>query len=84
MGEVTINGVAAPDGTEVTVWVSEFDRPVGTGTTSGGSYFVLAHQHGTASFSGKTLIFKIDGEETGETARWQRGGGTELDLSLDQ
>lgn len=83
MGTVTVDGIAAPDGTEVTVWVMEFDGPVGTGVTSDGSYSVLAHQHGTGSFSGKTLMFKVNGQDTGETWSWERGGGDVLALILD-
>ena len=83
VGDVTIDSVAAPDGTEVTVWVTDFDAPVGTGATSNGKYSVLAHQHGASSFDGKTLIFKVNGEDTGETGSWERGGATILDLSLD-
>ena len=83
VGTVTINGRPAPDGTEVTVWVKEYDGPVGAGATSGGNYFVLASQHGDSSFRGKTLIFKVNGQETGETGIWERGSATELDISLN-
>jgi hypothetical protein len=83
VGRVTISGAVAPDGTEVTVWVAEFDGPIGTGTTSGGDYSVLASVYGTASFSGKDLIFKVNGQDTGETGSWEKGGATVLDLSVD-
>lgn len=82
-GSVTINGVPATDGAEVTVWVTEYDGPVGAGITSGGNYSVLVHQHGAASFGGKTLIFKVNGQDTGETGSWERGGATILDISLN-
>ena len=83
VGNVTIDGLPAPDGAEVTVWVADYLGAVGSGVTSGGSYSVLTHQHGEASFSGKTLIFKVNGKETGETATWEKGGATVLDISLD-
>ena len=83
VGSVTISGAAAPNGTEVSVWVAEYNGPVGTSTASGGNYTVLAHQHGTESFGGKTLIFKVNGQDTGETRNWERGGATILALSLD-
>ena len=83
VGSVTINSLAAPDGTEVTVWVAEYNSPVGTGVTTGGNYSVLAHQHGAASFKGKTLIFKVNGQDTGETAIWEMGDATILAISLD-
>lgn len=83
VGSVSIGSVAAPDGTEITIWVVEYDGPVGTGTTTDGAYAVKAEQYGDASFSGKSLLFKVNGQDTGETASWEKGGATELDLSLD-
>ena len=83
VGLIAVSGVAAADGTEVTVWVTEYDGPIGTAITAGGAYTVFANQYGLASFGGKDLIFKVNGQETGETATWVRGGATILDLSLD-
>ncbi|PKB71322.1 MAG: hypothetical protein BZY87_05560 [SAR202 cluster bacterium Io17-Chloro-G6] len=83
MGGVTIGGLAAPDGTQVTVWVAEYDAPVGTDITSGGNYSVLANQHGVKSFAGETLIFKVNGQDTGETGIWETGNATILALSLE-
>jgi hypothetical protein len=83
VGSVSIGDVAAPDGTEITIWLSEYDGPVGTGTTTGGEYVVRAEQYGEQSFNGKNLIFKVDGQDTLETATWEKGGATILDLSLD-
>ncbi len=83
VGKVTVGGVTATDGTDVSVWLEEFDAPIGTGTTSGGNYTVLANQHGSQSFVGRFLIFKINGLKTVETAVWQKGGATILDLSLN-
>ena len=83
VGSVTINGAAAPDGAEVTIWVSEFISPVGTGTTSDGNYTVIAHKHGADSSGGKTLIFKVNGQDTGERGQWERGAATVLALSLE-
>ena len=83
MGSVTINGSPAPNGTEVTVWLEEFDAPLGVGTSSGGKYSVLATQHGTQSFEDRTLIFKVNGQDSGETAIWEKGGATILAVSLN-
>ena len=83
VGKVTVGGVTATDNTEVSVWLAEFDAPIGTGVTSGGNYTVLANQHGTESFVGRFLIFKINGLKSAETAVWQKGGATILDLSLN-
>ena len=83
VGSVTINGAPAPDGTEVTVWLEEFNTPLGAGTSSGGDYSVLANQHGAQSFEGRTLIFKVNGQDSGETAIWEKGGATILAVSLN-
>ena len=83
VGSVTIGGLAAPDGTEVTVWVSQYNGPVGTGTVTAGNYSVLAHQHGTTSFDGEILIFKVNGKESGKTGIWKTGDATILAFSLD-
>lgn len=83
VGSVTIGGLAAPDGTSVTVSVAEYNGPVGMGATSGGNYLVLAHQYGTESFDGRTLIFKVNGQDTGETAMWVTGDATIMPISLD-
>ena len=82
VGSVTIDGGPAPDGTEVTVWLVEFDAPIGTGITSSGIYTALANQHGAKSFGGRVLIFKVNGEDSGETFVWKKGEATMLDLSL--
>ncbi|RUA03655.1 MAG: hypothetical protein DSY88_05035, partial [Candidatus Poseidoniales archaeon] len=83
VGKVTFGGMPAPDGTEVSVWMAEFDGPIGVGPTSGGSYSVLAHQHGSESFVGRFLLFKVNGTNTETTAVWQRGGADVLDLSVN-
>ena len=83
VGSLTIGGLAAPDGTEVTVWVPQYNRPIGTGVTLSGNYSVLAHQHGFESFQGNTLIFKVSGKDTGETGTWDKGGGSILALSVE-
>ena len=83
VGQLTIGGTPAPDGIEVTVWLPEFDKPIGSGISSGGDYSVLASQHGSKSFGGRSLLFKIDGQDSGAAAVWEKGGATILDLSLN-
>ena len=83
VGGVTINGAPAPDGTEVSVWLKQFASPLATGTSVDGNYSVLASQFGIASFGGRTVIFKINGEDSGESAIWEKGGATILEVSLD-
>ena len=81
-GTVTIRGQPAPDGTKVSVWVSDYDAPVGTETVSGGKYSVLVLKYGHA-FAGKTLMFKIADKDTGSTTSWESGGATVLNLATD-
>lgn len=83
VGAVTIDGAPAPDGTEVSVWLTQYDKPLGTGTSIGGNYTALAHQYGNSSFGGRRVVFKVNGEDTGETAIWEKGGATILDVSLN-
>tara|TARA_Y100000588_G_scaffold366458_1_gene432205 strand:- start:2688 stop:7313 length:4626 start_codon:yes stop_codon:yes gene_type:complete len=83
VGSVKVGGQAAPDGTQVSAWVSEFSSPVGEGTVSGGSYMMNISQYGIASFAGKTLTFKIGDDDTGQTSTWEKGGATVVDLTID-
>ena len=82
VGTVMIGGQPAPDGTEVSVWVSDYDAPVGTETVSGGKYSLKVLKYGDA-FAGKTLIFKIADKDTRTTASWESGGATVLNLATD-
>ncbi len=83
VGAVTIDGAPAPDGTEVSVWLNQYDSPIGTGTSVDGNYSVLANQFGNSSFGGRLVVFKVNGEDSGETASWEKGGATILDVSLN-
>ena len=83
VGAVTIDGAPAPDGTEVTVWLNQYDSPIGTGSSVDGNYSVLANQYGSSSFEGIRVVFKVNGEDSGETAIWEKGGATILDMSLN-
>ena len=82
VGTATIGGQPAPDGTEVSVWVSDYDASVGTETVSGGKYSLKVLKYGNA-FAGKTLIFKIADKDTESTASWESGGATVLNLATD-
>ena len=66
----------------MSVWVSDYNAPVGTGTVAGGEYSMQAFKYGD-DFGGKTLIFKIAGDDTGATATWESGMATILDLAVD-
>ena len=82
VGTATIGGQPAPDGTEVSVWVSDYDASVGTEMVSGGKYSLKVLKYGNA-FAGKTLIFKIADKDTKSTASWESGGATVLNLATD-
>ena len=79
---MTINGVAAPDGTAVTAWVAGFSEPVASGVVSGGIYNFNVFQFGPESFSGKTITFKIGSLTANETAKWQSFGADEVNLTV--
>jgi len=83
VGNVTVEGSAAIDGAEITVWLPEYDSPIGNGTVANGKYNLMAHSHGTGSFDGKILIFKVAGELSGDTAEWESGQASILDLSIN-
>ena len=77
VGTATVDAAAAADGTSVTAWVD--GAQAGAGTVSGGSYSLLVDQ-GEGSFAGKTVSFMIGGFDAAETATWEQGGATVLDL----
>ena len=83
VGSVTIEGSNAIDGVEISVWLPEYDAPIGNGTVTNGKYNLMAHAHGPGSFDGKILIFKIDGKLSGDTAEWESGQASILDLSIN-
>ncbi len=66
----------------MSVWVSDYHAPLGTGTVSGCEYSAKAFKHGGA-FPGKTLIFKIADKDMGTTAMWESGMATVRDLAID-
>ena len=79
VGAVTVGGSRAPDGTEITAWLSEFSEPIGTAFTKDSEYALLAMQYGLVPFSGKTILFKVNGQEV-TSATYVPGGATLLDL----
>ena len=79
------DGQAAPVGTPVEAWLPGYQPALASTTVSGdqgtGSYTLVVPQHGTLLQSGYTTIeFYVGGVNTGETAVWETGGGTLLDL----
>jgi hypothetical protein len=79
LGLATVNGFPAADGTVVAALVD--GRQVVAKSVSGGSYPVLLVEPENDSFVGKTVTFTIGGIVANETAPWEEGGVTELNLS---
>jgi hypothetical protein len=79
VGSVTQGDVPAPEGTEVTAWID--GAQVGAGTVTDGQYKVLVVQPQDQSFVDKTVTFQAGGEDVPETAIWQVGGASEVNLS---
>ena len=79
VGNVTQNGAPVPEGTEVTAWIDGVQ--VGTGTVTGDQYKVLVVQPESQFFDGKTVTFQVAGWDVPETAIWEIGGATEVNLS---
>lgn len=46
-----------------------------------GTYILIVSQPSGASYSGKTVTFKIDGREAAESVMWEQGGVDELNLT---
>ena len=78
VGIALLDGEAVPDGTTVTAWVD--DDEVASTTVGGGSYTLVVDQ-GDLSFAGKTISFRVDGNDAGQAATWTQGGGDELTLT---
>ena len=66
----------------MSVWVSDYNAPLGTGTVPEREYSAKASKYGGA-FAGKPLIFKIADKDMGTTAMWESGMATVLDLAID-
>ena len=81
VGTATVDDAAAADGTSVTAWVD--GAQAGAGTVSGGRYSLLVDQ-GEGSFAGETISFMVGGFDAAETATWEQGGATGLDLTASR
>ena len=78
VGTVTIGGLVASDGIEVTAWV---DGAQVASTQVADATYVLIVDQGSGSFSGKIISFQVAGEDANETGIWLQGGGDELNLT---
>ena len=81
-GSVTYNGQAAPDGLSVVAKINGVE--VASTTTSGGKYGyspIFYIEDPNSIRSGQTINFFVNGVDTGQTAVFQNGGRTKLDLT---
>ena len=75
IGTVTVNGLDAPAGTAVTAVIGGVVQG-STSVMGGGGYTLLVNQG-----SGTDITFKIGSLDAAESATWDQGGGTVLDLN---
>ena len=74
----TMDGEAAADGTEITAWID--GEQVAAGTMGNG--VAVIEIPGDASFTGKTISFKVGGLDAAETDTWEQGGHLDPELSI--
>ena len=74
----TVDGEAAADGIEVTAWID--GEQVASATVANGVAVIVIS--GDASFSGKTISFKVGGVDATETDTWEQGGHLDAELSI--
>lgn len=75
-GTVTHSEGSVPDDTSVLALVD--GTVVGSTTVTGSWYNLLL----TGEYSGKTVHFKVGSDQVLETSIWQRGGNTNVDLTV--
>ena len=66
----TVDGAPAPDGTVITAWID--GNEVGSGAVASGTAVLVIS--GDASFTGKTISFKVGSLDAKETDTWEQGG----------
>jgi PKD repeat protein len=86
-GHVVISGLAAPAGTVITAYIDDQPRGSITTTTTGfyggaGTFDSrLSILNGSESDIGKTIVFRVNGNQANETALFTAGGGGRLNLT---
>ena len=76
IGSATVNGMSAPSGTVITAMIGG-DAKGSVKVGSNGAYGPLR----VGSGSGSEITFTLGTLTASETATWEQGGGTELDLN---
>jgi hypothetical protein len=56
--------------------------PAGEATVTGGGYIIKVVQPSGQSFGGKTVVFRVSGQDTGQSAVWAQGDANIMDLTV--
>lgn len=81
-GKVQVSGANVADGTIITATIEGDTYTATTPSAYGAStYAITIAQPEGKSYDGKTVSFKIGNDTAAQTAIWQMGGNTALDLS---
>ena len=86
-GNVTINGLAAPAGSVITAYIDEVSRSsitiISTGRYGGpGTFDPRLRINGSETDIGKTILFRVNGNQANETALFTAGGGGLFNLTV--
>ena len=73
-----VDGAPASNGTVVTAWIDGSE--VGSGEVTGGVAILIIS--GDASFTGKTISFKIGDLDAKETDTWEQGGHVNPEITI--
>ena len=72
--------VPAADGEVITAWMEGIDEPVAEATVSEGRYHLKIVQRGGQAYFGRTVTFKIGGQDAHQTHTWASGAADVVDL----
>ena len=91
-GQVSLDGEAVPDGTQVTAWAGAVQvAETVTQSYAGHAYWILhvassdvwTPESDPPLLDGQTVSFRVDGLIADQTALWQSGASTEIDLTAN-
>jgi len=74
----SVDGAPASDGTVITAWID--GNEVGSGVVADGTAVLVIS--GNASFTGKTISFKVGNLDAKETDTWEQGGHVNPELTI--
>jgi len=80
-GTAMVDGKAAADGTLVTASVAGTAVAKASAAVAGGKYTILVEQPEGSAFAGKTVKFKIGSSDASQSATWEQGGASVLNLT---